>query len=88
VNEEQGLTERWLRSPYLPWLRLFGGIAVMLAGVWVVVAGPLYQRMWLVIVGLPMLLLGGYLVWVGWDGLRRATSGPTSTDRPRDRLIR
>jgi hypothetical protein len=30
-------------SPYLPWVRLFGGLLLVLAGVWVVVAGPLYH---------------------------------------------
>jgi hypothetical protein len=66
---EQGVAERWRRSDALPWIRFFGGLLLSFAGVWVVVAGPLYNRMWLVVVGLAMLLLGGYLTRLGVRGL-------------------
>ena len=37
---------------------LYGGLLLVLAGVWVVVAGPLFHRLWLGIVGSAMLPRG------------------------------
>jgi succinate-acetate transporter protein len=61
-----------LRSPLLPWARLFGGLLLVLAGIWLVVAGPLFDRLWLDIFGAILLALGGYLVGIGVRSLRRA----------------
>jgi hypothetical protein len=44
---------------------LFGGLLLTLAGVWLVVAGPLLHRLWLDIIGAILLVLGGYLFSIG-----------------------
>ena len=67
------MADRWLHSSYLPWVRLFGGLLLVLAGVWVVVAGPLFHRLWLDLIGPAMLILGGYLFRLGLTGLRHIT---------------
>ena len=69
--------QRWQRSPLLPWVRLFGGLLLVLAGVWLVIAGPLYHRLWLDIIGATLLVLGGYLFSIGAKGRenRRAETG-------------
>jgi hypothetical protein len=36
-----------------------------------VIAGPLFHRLWLDIVGAAMLALGAYLMHLGWTGLHR-----------------
>ena len=64
------MADWWRNSPFLPWVRLFGGLLLVLAGVWVVVAGPLFHRLWLDLIGLAMLVLGGYLSHLGLTGLR------------------
>lgn len=64
------MVDRWMHSSSLPWVRLCGGLLLVLAGVWVVVAGPLYHRMWLDLIGSAMLVLGGYLFHLGLTGLR------------------
>jgi hypothetical protein len=48
--------------------------ALILAGVWVVIAGPLFHRLWLDVVGAAMLALGGYLMHLGWTGLHSTQS--------------
>jgi len=55
---------------------LFGGLLLILAGVWVVVAGPLFHRFWLDIIGVAMLVLGGHLSRLGLTGLRHAERHP------------
>lgn len=72
MTSEPGPVQRWLRSPLLPWARLFGGLLLVLAGVWLVVAGPLFHRLWLEIIGAILLALGGYLVGIGVRGLHHA----------------
>jgi hypothetical protein len=67
------VADRWRHSSSLRWVRLSGGLLLVLAGVWVVVAGPLFHRLWLEIFGLAMLVLGGYLFHLGLTGLRHAT---------------
>jgi|BarGraNGADG00212_1021973.scaffolds.fasta_scaffold61436_2 hypothetical protein len=74
----QGLVDQWRQSSYLPRVRLFGGLLLVLAGVWVVVAGPLFHRLWLDIIGAAMLVLGGYLSCLGLTGLRHAQRRPVS----------
>jgi hypothetical protein len=64
------VVDRWLHSSYLPRVRLLGGLLLVLAGVWVVVAGPLFHRLWLDLIGTAMLVLGGYLFHRGSTGLR------------------
>jgi hypothetical protein len=66
----QGVINRWLHSPSLPWVRVFGGLLLVLAGVWVVVAGPLFHRLWLDLIGAVMLVLGGYVFHLGLTGVR------------------
>ncbi len=73
MAEGLGVADRWRHSPSLPWVRLCGGVLLVLAGVWVVVAGPLYNRLWLDVIGPVMLVLGGYLIHLGLTGLRHAT---------------
>ena len=68
MANESGLTDRWQRCSLLPWVRLFGGLLLLLAGVWLVVAGPLFHRLWLDIIGVVLLALGGYLFSVGVKG--------------------
>jgi hypothetical protein len=68
-----GAADRWRHSSSLPWVRLLGGLLLVLAGVWLVVAGPMFHRLWLEIFGPAMLLLGGYLLHLGWTGLQHAT---------------
>lgn len=63
------MADRWRHSPSLPWVRLLGGLLLVLAGVWLVVAGPLFDRLWLDLIGLAMLVLGGYLSHLGSKGL-------------------
>ena len=72
------MVERWLHSSTLPWVRLFGGMLLVLAGVWLVVAGPLFHRLWLDPIGLAMLVLGGYLAHLGSTGLRRVRRRPAT----------
>jgi len=62
-----------LLSSYLPWIRLLGGLLLVLAGVWVVVAGPLFHHLWLDLIGLAMLILGDYLFHLGLTELRHVT---------------
>jgi hypothetical protein len=66
-----GVAQRWRQSPILLWFRLSGGLLLGLAGIWVVIAGPLYNRLWLVLIGLAMVLLGSYLTRLGIKGLRQ-----------------
>ena len=68
--------DQWRQSSRLPWVRLFGGLLLALAGVWVVVAGPLFHQLWLDIIGAAMLGLGGYLSCLGLAGLRHAERHP------------
>jgi hypothetical protein len=49
-----------------------GGLLLVLTGVWLVVAGPLFQRLWLEIVGPSLLILGGYLFHLGLAGPHHA----------------
>ncbi len=72
------MVDRWQQSPSLPWVRLFGGLLLVLAGVWLVVAGPLFHRLWLDPLGLAMLVLGGYLSHLGSTGLRRELRRPAT----------
>jgi hypothetical protein len=72
MTDDRGSVQRWLRSPLLPWSRLFGGLLLVLAGVWLVVAGPLFHRLWLVVIGAILLVLGGYLIRIGVRNLRHA----------------
>ena len=44
----RGRTDRWQQRSALALVRRFGGLLLVLAGVWVVLAGPLHHRMWLV----------------------------------------
>lgn len=44
------------------------------AGLWLVAAGPLFHRWWLDIIGVVMLVLGGYLSRLGLTLLRHASS--------------
>jgi hypothetical protein len=96
MANELGLADRWQRCSLLPWVRLFGGLLLVLAGVWLVVAGPLFHRLWLDIIGVVLLALGGYLFSVGVKGcvtrdlesckmgasLRRSgTAGPANNHR-------
>jgi hypothetical protein len=46
-----------------------GGVLLVLAGLWVVAAGPLFHRLWLDYVGVMMLLIGGYLSRLGHKGI-------------------
>ena len=71
MGRVQRAAEQWKESAFIPWVRLFGGLLLVLAGVWVVVAGPLFHRLWLDIVGIPMLIIGGYLSRLGLKGLSR-----------------
>jgi hypothetical protein len=66
--------DRWRHSRAIPWVRVFGGLLLVLAGVWLIVAGPLFQRLWLDIIGVSMLILGGYLSCLGLTVLRHAPS--------------
>jgi len=72
MTDVQGPVQKWLRSPLLPWARLFGGLLLALAGVWLVVAGPLFHRLWLDIIGAILLILGGYLIRIGVGELHHA----------------
>ena len=51
---------------------MFGGPHLALAGVWLVVAGPLFHRLWLDIIGAILLILGGYLIRIGAGDLHHA----------------
>jgi hypothetical protein len=62
--------DQWQKSVYLPSTRLVGGVLLVLAGVWVVVAGPLFHRLWLDFIGVTMLIIGGYLSWLGLKGIK------------------
>ena len=73
----RGLADRWQESSFLPLARLLGGLLLVLAGVWVVVAGPLYHQLWLEIVGAAMLVLGAYLMRLGFNRLRQSPRHPT-----------
>jgi hypothetical protein len=66
----QMVAARWQESTYLSLVRFVGGLLLVLAGVWVVVAGSLYNRLWLDIIGVAMLVLGGYLSRLGIKGVR------------------
>ena len=74
MADELGLVQRWQSSPLLPWVRMFGGLLLVLAGLWLVVAGPLFRRLWLDIIGAILPALGGYLFGIGIKGLRH--TGP------------
>ena len=74
MADELRLVQRWQRSPLLPWVRLFGGLLLVLAGVWLVVAGPLFHRLWLDIIGAILLILGSYLFSIGAKGLHHTGS--------------
>ena len=74
MADEMGLVLRWRRSPPLPWARVFGGLLLVLAGVWLVVAGPLFHHLWLDVIGAILLVLGGYLFSIGVKGLRHTGS--------------
>jgi hypothetical protein len=63
------VADQWQRSIYLPWVRVLGGLLLVLAGVWVVVAGPLFHRLWLDVIGAAMLILGSYILGLGLKGL-------------------
>ena len=65
MTDVKGPVQKWLRSLLLPWARLLGGLLLVLAGVWLVVAGPLFHRLWLDIIGAILLILGGYLIRIG-----------------------
>src|SRR5271165_2375649 len=71
VEGVRTVADRWRRNPSFPWVRLFGGRALALAGAWLVVAGPLFHRLWPDIVGTAVLALGGPLIHRGWTGLLR-----------------
>ena len=66
----QKVAARWQESSYLPLVRSVGGLLLVLAGVWVVVAGSLFHRLWLDSIGVAMLVLGGYLSRLGLKGAR------------------
>jgi hypothetical protein len=70
--------DEWRQSTYLPWVRLSDGLLLVLAGVWVVVAGPLFHRLWLDIIGIAMLALGSYLSRLGLKGLQHTPRGRVS----------
>jgi hypothetical protein len=72
MSDEPGSAQRWVSSPLLPWVRLFGGLLLVVAGVWLVVAGPLFHRLWLAIIGAILLVLGGYLFSIGVRSLHHA----------------
>ena len=72
MTNPRGSVERWLRSPRLPLARLIGGLLLVLVGTWLVVAGPLFHRLWLDIIGAVLLVLGGYLISIGASDLRHA----------------
>jgi hypothetical protein len=61
--------DQWQKSVYLPWTRLVGGVLLVLAGVWVVAAGPLFHRLWLDFIGVAMLIIGGYISPLGSKGI-------------------
>jgi hypothetical protein len=63
------VADQWQRSIYLPWVRLVGGLLLVLAGVWVVVAGPLFHRLWLDVIGAAMLILGSFILGLGFKGI-------------------
>jgi len=63
------VADQWQRSICLPWVRLVGGLLVLLAGVWVVVAGPLFHQLWLDVIGAAMLILGSYILGLGFKGI-------------------
>jgi hypothetical protein len=74
MADELGLVQGWQSSPLLPWVRLFGGLLIVFAGVWLVVAGPLFHRLWLDIIGAILLVLGGYLFSIGAKALHHTGS--------------
>jgi hypothetical protein len=57
--------DQWQRSTFLPRVRVVGGLLLVLAGVWVVVAGPLFHRLWLDVIGAAILILGSYILGLG-----------------------
>jgi len=72
------MADRWPHSAALPPVRLFGGALLMLAGVWIWVAGPLFDQKWLDIVGPAMVALGGYLLLLGLKGMHHGGSRTAS----------
>jgi hypothetical protein len=64
------LADTWRHGRAISWVRVSGGLMLVLAGVWFIVAGPLFQRLWLDIIGVVMLVLGGYLARLGLTVLR------------------
>ena len=72
MSDEKGSVQKWRSSAVLPWARLFGGLLLVCAGVWLVVAGPLFHRLWLAIIGAILLVLGGYLFSIGVRSLHHA----------------
>jgi hypothetical protein len=60
---------KWQSSVHLPWARLVGGVLLLLAGVWVVAAGPLFHRLWLEFIGAAMLIIGGHISRLGSKGI-------------------
>ncbi len=72
MADESGSVQRWLLSPQLSWVRLFAGLLLVLAGIWLVIAGPLFDRRSLDIVGAILLGLGIYLSSIGVRALHHA----------------
>jgi hypothetical protein len=73
MANELGLVQQWQRNPVLPRIRQFGGLLLVLAGIWLVIAGPLFQRLWLDIFGVILVVLGGYVFSVGVVGRPNGT---------------
>jgi hypothetical protein len=71
MGQLQKVAARWQGSSYLPLVRFVGGLLLVLAGVWVVVAGSLFHRLWLDIIGIAMLVIGAYLSRLGMKGVRQ-----------------
>jgi hypothetical protein len=73
VADEPGLVQRWQHRPLLQRVRLFDGLLLILAGIWLVVAGPLFHRLWLDIIGVILLILGGFLFSIGVKSLHASS---------------
>jgi hypothetical protein len=90
MADELGLVQRWQHGSLLPRPPVFGGLLLVFAGVWLVIAGPPFHRLWRGIHGAILLVLGSCVFRIGIKGPHHTGSwmphgcipGPAFQDTP------